>query len=705
MSPDTWPADNNRYLAASLEWLRLRLKLQQLAAGSEAPPAAPGTQMTTLPQRAQSAPRRGWFGHDEPVTVVTASATTAPATAPPAPSTALQEAAERRRAAAAIDPPPALLMLAQRLGLSAFETDTLLLCAAVELDPGMAALIGAAQGQPARTNPTFSLALQLFADASWDALSPLRPLRYARLVDLNQPGATPLIAAALRADERVVHYIKGLNAIDERLTALLVGDGSADAPLLSATQQATADRVLQRLGAASLDAQVPLVTLLGTEATSKLDTARAVCAGVGRRLYRLPLEALPTVRTETDSLARLWQRECLLLPIALYIDADELDSAPPDVANAFRHFVSRDLGLAFVALREAPASALAGAWPADVARPTAQEQHQAWLEGLQPRVGDEAAARGAAELAGQFNLNLREIQHALDGAAIAPAQSRLDAAWADCRRTTQPRLDQLAQRIDVRATWDDLVLSDEALALLRQVAAQVRHRYQVYEDWGYAKKLNRGMGISALFAGESGTGKTMAAEVIANELGLALYRIDLSAVVSKYIGETEKNLRRLFDAAEQGGAILLFDEADALFGKRSEVKDSHDRYANIEINYLLQRMEAFSGLAILATNMKSALDSAFLRRLRFIVNFQYPGPAERKRMWQRSLPPGVPHDELDFERLARFGLSGGNIHSVTLNAAFMAAATSAPVSQALMMAALRAELRKLDKPVSEADFR
>ena len=194
----------------------------------------------------------------------------------------------------------------------------------------------------------------------------------------------------------------------------------------------------------------------------------------------------------------------------------------------------------------------------------------------------------------------------------------------------------LAERIEPIATWDDIVLPDYEMGLLHQIADQVEQRSKVYDEWGFREKMNRGLGISALFAGESGTGKTMAAEVIANELRLNLYRIDLSAVVSKYIGETEKNLRRLFDAAEDGGAILFFDEADALFGKRSEVKDSHDRYANIEINYLLQRMEAYRGLAILATNMKSALDHAFLRRLRFIVNFPFPGGRTARASGNRS---------------------------------------------------------------------
>ena len=218
------------------------------------------------------------------------------------------------------------------------------------------------------------------------------------------------------------------------------------------------------------------------------------------------------------------------------------------------------------------------------------------------------------------------------------------------------------------------------------------------------KKMNRGLGINALFTGDSGTGKTMAAEVIANHLRLNLYRIDLSGVVSKYIGETEKNLRRLFDAAENGGAILFFDEADALFGKRSEVKDSHDRYANIEINYLLQRMEAYNGLAILATNMKSALDEAFVRRLRFIVNFPFPGLKERKMIMQKVFPPEVPKTNLDYHRLARLNLSGGSIHNIAINAAFMAAQEGIPVSMPLLLSAAKAEFRKMERPIREKDF-
>src|SRR2546421_3465174 len=253
-----------------------------------------------------------------------------------------------------------------------------------------------------------------------------------------------------------------------------------------------------------------------------------------------------------------------------------------------------------------------------------------------------------------------------------------DQLWDACRMSARPHLDMLAQRLEPKVTWDDLVLPPEETAILHQLADQVYQRSKVYEEWGFADKMNRGLGINALFAGESGTGKTMAAEVIANALHLYLYRIDLSAVVSKYIGETEKNLRRLFDAAEDGGAILFFDEADALFGKRSEVKDSHDRYANIEINYLLQRMEAYRGLAILATNMKSALDTAFMRRLRFVCTFPFPAVAQRKAIWQKMFPPAMPREELDFDRLARFNVTGGENPNIAFNPGFFGG--PAPVS-------------------------
>ena len=258
-------------------------------------------------------------------------------------------------------------------------------------------------------------------------------------------------------------------------------------------------------------------------------------------------------------------------------------------------------------------------------------------------------------------------------------------------------LDALAQRIDSRVAFDDLVAPPVVTAQLRAIASELQHRPRVHGDWGFAAHNGRGLGTAALFAGESGTGKTYAAEAIASAAGLDLYRIDLASVVSKYIGETEKNLSRLFEAAETSGAILLFDEADALFGKRSEVRDSHDRFANIEIAYLLQRIETYRGLVILTTNMKSALDRAFLRRIRYVVQFPYPDAAARETLWRMQFPADAPLGEVDFAGLARLQLTGGNIRAIALNAAFLAAAEGERIGQAVLIAAAQAELAKLER--------
>ncbi|BAV96963.1 ATP-binding protein [Lysobacter enzymogenes] len=683
---ERWIEDNNDYLAASLHWLRLRL--QQLA--------APPTDAASA-QRAPAPGRPQWLGRAAPP----------PAPALPAPQALAEriaDAHEQRQRAAHADSPPALPALAERLGLSPFETDILLLCAAMELDPSLPALIAAAQGGGPGV-PTFALALRLFDEPSWDALAPQRPLRYLHLLQVDQAGAPALTAAALRADERVVACIKGLNLLDERLSAVL---SPCEPAPLSPSQRDSAQRILAALRAAAPGASLPVAQLLGTDPGSRQAIACEAAQALGRHLYRLPMESLPAQRADVDLLARLWQRESLLLPVALYIDADALDGGGEATA-ALRQFLAHPLGLSFLGLRETPLALETAHYSAPAPLPSAAEQHEAWLQHLPQRASDDAPAdapeptreREAAELSGHFQLNLGQIR----AAAAAAAARDGDSAWDACRELSTARLDALAQRLTPKARWPDLVLNEESTGLLRQIAAQVRERHRVYQQWGYAERMNRGMGISALFAGESGTGKTMAAEVIANELRLDLFRIDLSGVVSKYIGETEKNLRKLFDAAEQGGAILFFDEADALFGKRSEVKDSHDRYANIEINYLLQRMEAFSGLAILATNMKGSLDTAFMRRLRFVVNFQFPGPGERKRLWRGALPSGVPCETLDYDRLARFNLSGGNIHSIALNAAFAAAGDGGAVGMPRLLDAVRTELRKLERPVNEAEFR
>jgi hypothetical protein len=622
------------------------------------------------------------------------------------------------------EPPSALAFLGQRLGLSLFEQNVLLLCAAMELDTRIADLCARAQGDTQKGFPTFALALSLFDDPAWDVLSPERPLRYFRLIEIHQPVAQCLTSSPLRADERIVNYLKGLNYPDDRLTSFLALMELDPGPAtLAPSQSAVVEMILRRLKQTAEVAPLPPVQLLGADATSKQLVAQHAAVQLGRRLYRLPVELLPSASADLETLARLWQRESLLLPLALYLDAQEPDGTTAERLGSLGRFLARSNGVFFLGTREL-VPRLAGRSPIalDVAKPTSAEQQIAWSEALGPSVKESPAL-----LAAQFNLNFPGIQQLAAFArmeANGSADSLPEILWDACCASERPRLDALAQRLELKATWNDFVLPAAETNLLRQISAQVRQRSKVYDEFGFARKMNRGFGISALFAGDSGTGKTMAAEVIANELRLNLYRIDLSAVVSKYIGETEKNLRRLFDAAEDGGAILFFDEADALFGKRSEVKDSHDRYANIEINYLLQRLESFRGLAILATNMKSALDTAFTRRLRFIVNFPFPGLSERRQLWQKVFPqrdvkrnlPYTPVADLDYERLARLNLAGGHIHNIALNAAFLAAADwekgkktgdtqKAPlVTMPMILEAARAEFLKLDRPINAADF-
>jgi vesicle-fusing ATPase len=240
--------------------------------------------------------------------------------------------------------------------------------------------------------------------------------------------------------------------------------------------------------------------------------------------------------------------------------------------------------------------------------------------------------------------------------------------------------------------------------LLREILRHVRYRTQVYERWAFGARTSRGLGVTALFSGESGTGKTLAAEVLAAELGLDLYRIDLAATVSKYIGETEKNLRRLFEAAEASGAVLLFDEADALFGKRGDVRDGHDRYANLEISYLLQRMEAYRGLAILTTNLRANVDRAFLRRLRFVVQFPFPDAAQRAEIWRRELPREAPLDGVDPARIAALTVSGGSIRSIALSAAFAAAEAGTPITPEHVLHAARIEYAKAERPLTDSEL-
>ncbi|HEY8011948.1 MAG TPA: AAA family ATPase [Rudaea sp.] len=695
---EQWQDTNNRYLATAIADLRTRL--ERLANDAATGDAANLTPPKTVPAKKDS-----WLSgllKREPVAATTGvGGLLTSTTRLGEPHNEPAEAQESKTAGAAADDTPAAVLLARRLGLSDFERNLLLLCTAMEFDTRIGALCGRAQRDPSKPYPTFGLAMALFDNAAWDAMSPERPLRYWRLIEINQPGAQPLIGSALKADERIVNYLKGANYLDDRLAPLLdaVTGDVHELPLSQQQVVATATTHLQ-LGIRG--GSLPLVQLLGNDSASKLQIAQSIGAALGLHLHRLYAETIPAALADQETFLRLWQRETALLNLALYVDATEIDRVSAQGLTVQR-VLGRIAGVCLIGVREPWPGFGRDALPVDVAKPTPSEQKAAWIDAL----GSDAAVH-AQRPATHFNFDIATIRRVAGDALAATHDdpSRLPSVlWNYSLGRARPTLDQLAQRIDAKAGWDDLQLPPMEKALLRQITDQVEHRGIVYDDWGFRERMNRGLGVSVLFAGASGTGKTMAAEVIARELKLPLYRVDLSTVVNKYIGETEKNLRRLFDAAEDGGAILHCDECDALFGKRSEVKDSHDRHANIEVDYLLQRIESFSGLAILTTNMKSALDSAFLRRLRFIINFPFPAAAERQAIWRAAFPPAIDVGGLDFAQLARFNLTGGSIQNIAINAAFLAASSLSRITMRLLLEAARGEFRKLDKPVNEADFR
>lgn len=618
-----------------------------------------------------------------------------------------QEALQQARAA--MPGPPALEILCGKFRLSNFEKDLLLLCAGVELDASLAALCATMHGDPQRSYPTFSLALAIFPEAYWSAIAPVAPLRRWRLLEIA--AGHSIAQGVLRIDERVLHYIAGVPHLEDRLAALLETAGREEALVPSHDKLAEAIAMTWS-GLKSIN-DLPIIQLCGGESNSKRAIATAACARLGLHLKILSAQLLPLSASESESLMRLWEREAALMNSALLLDCEEVDQNDHARKSAVTRFLDGTMTALLVASRERRGNIHRQIVTLDVPRPTAGEQKMLW----QKTLGQAAPLlRTHVEaLVSQFSLGAPTIQNAFAEARTRATEQGItnwernekfpELIWEACRVHARPRLDELAQRIIPTSGWDELVLPEAQIQILRDTAAHVRQRAKVYESWGFAGKGNRGLGISALFAGASGTGKTMAAEVLAHTLHLDLYRIDLSQVVNKYIGETEKNLRRVFDAAEEGGAILLFDEADALFGKRSEIKDSHDRYANIEISYLLQRMEAYRGLAILTTNMKQALDTAFMRRIRFVVQFPFPDTAQRGLIWRRIFPANTPTEGLDFDKLAQLNVTGGNIRNIALNAAFLAAEAGEAVSMKHILRAAKSEYVKMEKSLTEVEVK
>jgi ATPase family associated with various cellular activities (AAA)/Winged helix domain, variant len=572
----------------------------------------------------------------------------------------------------------ALGRLATAFGLTPFERDVLVLSAGVELDSRFTSLVADLLGIRA---PTFGLALAVLPDAHWSAVTPWAPLRRWHLVESTSAG---LIDATLRLDERILHYLAGIDELDVRLAGVV-------RPLsVTSLHPRPSHRAVTRL----LSEGFTVVQVTGTDPGGRAEAIAGAAALLDATPWRVRDADLPAQPDERAALGTLAAREWRIGRRLVALEA--ADEGLADRVVAFAQGAEMPL---VVSARE-PLPDLAEIAPVvDVPIATVAERVDRWRAVLGSRAAVSDSAVTAAAM--QFDLSGERLRQVGWDGQTADGEE----LWEACRAAARPRMDGLAQRIEAAADWPDLILPAAQLTVLRTIAEQVGHRHRVYEDWGFARRGARGLGISALFVGDPGTGKTMAAEVLARELRLDLYRVDLATVVSKYVGETEKNLRRLFDAAEGSGAVLLFDEADALFGKRSEVRDSHDRYANIEVSYLLQRMETYRGLAILTTNMKQVLDPAFVRRIRFVVRFPFPDADQRAGIWRRAFPVDVPRDSIDPARLAQLDVAGGGIRNIALGAAFLAAARDEPVTMAHIAEAARTEYAKNERPLTQAETR
>ncbi|BAY14147.1 AAA family ATPase [Calothrix sp. NIES-2098] len=608
--------------------------------------------------------------------------------------------------------------------ITPFDRDTLLICLAPELDLGYERLYAYLQDDVRKKRPSVDLVLNLLcadfksklaARQRFLSTAPLLKHQLLHLFDDSSQQQPPLLSKYVKVDERVVNYLLGNDELDIRLLPYAK---------YACTQKKLEDLLLpleikERLSILAREKQVIKAGLIfyfqGTYGVGKHTTAEAFSQELGIGLLTVELERL--LQAEAGEFARIIAlacREAVLQSAVIYFEG--FDALLTDDKAAWRLALLRQVQemhlLTFLAgdITWEPSDAqpeltfLRVEFP----YPTAAQRVELWRK----FIGEQGFAP-LQDLANKFRLSGGQIR---DAAATArnlacwrdPTQGQItiNNLIAACRLQSNRQLSEMARKITPRYKWLDIILPDEQKGIIQELCNYVKYRSLVYDEWGFEKKLSLGKGLNILFAGPPGTGKTMAAEVVAGELELDLYKIDLSAVVSKYIGETEKHLSRIFQEAETSNAILFFDEADALFGKRTEVSDAHDRYANLEVSYLLQRMEEYDGVVILATNFRKNMDEAFVRRLHFTIDFPLPDEKHRRWIWQKLWPEATPRSaDLDLDFMARrFEIAGGNIRNIALAAAFLAADEGGVVKMSHLMRATRREYQKMGKVLMEGEF-
>lgn len=608
---------------------------------------------------------------------------------------------------------PRLAQLAVTFELNRLEQDILLICLAPALDLRYERLYGYLQDDVTRKRPHINLVVDLLGDAGinrfklWNEFSDNAPLFHYQFIEkINEGGKTPLLGQELAVDNSLIHWLMGDYQAGPELghgTRLLL-------PLETEEDLLVAGKLVAEMKVNSLEKQT--LVFYGPdqscqEAAARLVTAQNHCPLLMVNLKESPEEIGPS-RT-----MHLGLRDARLVGAVLFLAGwdtfiGENGCVPSSCLADLFSF---------------PGTVIVSGFSAWQAQGMEREHHLIWQSFELPNFSmrralwsfflnqaDREEELGLDALAGQFILASDQIENASTSALNISRNrgSPLTAGdiFATARTYTNPNLTHLARKINLRYTWNDIILPSDQLRLLHEIIDTVRGRSLVLETWKVGEKLTSSSGVAALFAGQPGTGKTMAAEIITSELGLDLYKIDLATVVSKYIGETEKNIENIFKEAERSNVILFFDEADALFGKRSEVKDAHDRYANIEISYLLQRMESYDGITILATNLRANLDEAFTRRLQFVVDFPFPDETDRLKIWQALFPQAVPHTEdINLPQLAhRYKLAGANIRNILVNAAYLAAADSKTISMPHLLHATFRELQKMGRLIKEEDI-
>jgi AAA+ superfamily predicted ATPase len=630
-----------------------------------------------------------------------------------------------------------LFHLSHLFGLSPFEVYCLLICLAVELDWRYERLFAYLQNDVTKKRPTVGLILQLLTYSMeerfslWPQFSSRATLfkyNLLRFSDQASEKQAPLISRSLKLDDRIVEFLLEFNPVDSRIESfvrLLKPQMELEDVIIPGELKEKVNRLSLELkgatgqGKAYFSFPHCILYLKGSYGGGQQQTAEAVCSRLDLRLLQVDLGALPVGLMPFDQCLRLILREALLQSSGVYLKGFDHYAEEVEKNGKRDEVILRTLeeypGLVFLEGEKSWEPKLGNSqlnfFTLNYPLPTYTLRRKLWsslLDGYPQKEQLDTVA-----LANKFRLTRGQIKDAIQTAkntiflrGADNSGMTMEDIYEACRAVSNQKLVSLSKKIKARYTWNDIVLPEEKFNQLVEICNYVRYRHVVYGDWGFGKKLSLGKGLNALFFGPSGTGKTMAAEVIASDLGLDLYKIDLSTVVSKYVGETEKNLSKIFTEAETSNSILFFDEADALFGKRSEVKDAHDRYANIEVGYLLQKMEEYEGIVVLATNMMRNMDDAFVRRMHFTVEFPFPDEEHRLKIWKTLLPEEVPRTEgLDFPFLAKkFKIAGGNIKNILVAAAFLAAQNSKRLDMKHLILASKREFQKMGKLCIPSDF-